>query len=137
MEIKRPFYIFLLTKIFTWLSFVIATIIVYQNKVNIFNFFSLLEDALCAWDCAHYGDIVNSGYDKPWRMAFFPFYPLIVKLMSILIKNVNWSGVLISNITLLISVIYFYNLTKEVYSEKTSKISIIFPGTLKHIFFNF
>ncbi len=140
MEIKKPFCIFLITKIFTWLSFVIATIIIYQNKININNFFFLLGDALCAWDCGHYGDIVNLGYDKAWRMAFFPFYLLIVKLVSILIKNVNWSGVLVSNIALLISVIYFYNLIKEIYSEKTSKISLVLfltaPTALFYIIFH-
>src|SRR5688572_23955337 len=41
------------------------------------------------WDSGWYLKIAENGYTEPNRMAFYPLYPLIIKLLGQGIGNVN------------------------------------------------
>ncbi|MEI6289134.1 MAG: mannosyltransferase family protein [Chloroflexota bacterium] len=69
------------------------------------------------WDSQYYYDIVVNGYwftpGQQSNVAFFPFYPLLVRMVSGLLKdNVILAGFLISNIFFLGALIIFFKLTE-------------------------
>jgi len=125
MEIKKPTKIFIITKGFTWLSFVGIALIFAKNQNYNINFFVLLKDVLTTWDSGHYDYIVNHGYTEPWKIAFFPSYPIVVKIFSLIFKDTIWSGVFLSNLLLYLGSIFMFNLVKKVYGDSESKISLV------------
>src|ERR1043165_6922815 len=55
------------------------------------------------WDAPHYLDIARFGYaargqDALW-IAFFPMYPFLVRVFSVLFGNLILSGLLVSLVT--------------------------------------
>ena len=65
------------------------------------------------YDSEHYINIAKLGYTQPLLYAFFPLYPMCVKIISIIIPSYQISGALISNICTFISIIILNDLTKE------------------------
>jgi hypothetical protein len=84
------------------------------------------------WDDKIYLGIIQYGYDQHPDLqgyanyAFFPLYPLIVKLftLSTHIPAVI-SGQLLSNLFLLLSLKLFYDLTKIYYDELTARYAAL------------
>ncbi|MBI3397558.1 hypothetical protein HY045_03720, partial [Candidatus Woesebacteria bacterium] len=89
------------------------------------------------FDGEHYLSIARFGY-RPLEQAFFPLYPLLIRL-TVKIFDVhfihpelaNISGLLISNASFLIGLMGFYNVLQLDYSEKITKLAVflilIFP----------
>jgi len=125
LQIKRPVAIFLATKAFTWLTFILITFMLYIFRARAIPFGSMLADSLECWDSAHYRAIIEHGYDLSWRMVFFPLYPLAVKAMTFLIKDTLWAGVAVSNSCLLAATVYFYNLADKNYGKKIASMSVM------------
>lgn len=65
------------------------------------------------YDSEHYISIAKLGYTKPFLYAFFPLYPICLKLISTIIPSYQISGALISNICSFISIIILNLLTKD------------------------
>lgn len=72
------------------------------------------------FDGEHYLSIAINGY-KDLQQAYFPFYPLLIRLFG----GSIWSGILISNFAFLISLFGLYKLIRLDFSEKTAKLAII------------
>ncbi len=66
---------------------------------------------LANFDGIHYLLIAKNGYSQ-FEQAFFPLYPLLIRLFSFFIKNELLTGILISNISFLIG-LYFLKKTFE------------------------
>lgn len=86
------------------------------------------------WDGGHYFNIAKHGYQILSDFAFLPLYPFLVKLFGIFtLKNYLFSGLIISNISLLLFLIFFFKLIKEKYGKNIAYSSIIsflvFPTT--------
>ncbi|HLB12847.1 MAG TPA: mannosyltransferase family protein [Dehalococcoidia bacterium] len=68
------------------------------------------------WDSIWYAEIALEGYrflpEQASNIAFFPLYPLAVKLLAALAGNVWVSGLLISNLAFLGALIVLYKLTE-------------------------
>lgn len=88
----------------------------------------LVDPLLWGWanmDGAHYLSIAHNGYFQ-YEQAFFPLYPLLIRLFSNLTGgNYLFSALLISHLSLLGSLIIFYELLKERYSLSIARWGII------------
>lgn len=93
------------------------------------------------WDAGWYLQIAKSGYSykpgRPSSVAFFPLYPLLIRSLSTVLffpEDDYWflvSGILLSNLSLLIALIYFYKLVRldsgEVTAARTILYLLVFP----------
>ena len=70
------------------------------------------------FDGIHYLLIAKQGYSQ-WEQAFFPLYPLLIKIVSFIIPNYLVASLLISHISFAIGLIFFNKLLK-VWGIKTS-----------------
>jgi Gpi18-like mannosyltransferase len=82
------------------------------------------------WDTYWYMDIAVNGYsptknlDNQANYAFFPLYPLLMKFLSIIFGDIYISGFIISNICLLISCIFLFNLVELDESRDIARRSV-------------
>ncbi len=115
---------FVLSRLFLFLCSSIA-----QKTVPYLGFFPykelLVEYNLPPWvsafanfDGIHYLLIAKQGYSQ-WEQAFFPLYPLLIKIVSFIIPNYLVASLLISHISFTIGLIFFNKLLK-VWGIKTS-----------------
>lgn len=86
------------------------------------------------WDGGHYYDIAQSGYNQPEDFAFFPLYPILVKITSSAAGFDNLTvGLLISNLAALAFLYLLSNLTKLRFNQKiaatTTITFLLFPTT--------
>ena len=92
------------------------------------------------WDGRLYVDIAQNGYSaKPFNTAgmanyaFFPLYPILIRLVEFFIHNYAISGLIISNIALLVSCYYIYKYvsldfdTDKATARRAVKYIILFP----------
>lgn len=84
------------------------------------------------WDTGWYLDIAKNWYSTvpnaagQTNYAFFPFYPLLIKLLGIFIGNYYIAGLIISNISLIIACIFLYKLVRIDYEHKIAIRTITF-----------
>lgn len=86
------------------------------------------------WDGGHYFDIAQKGYVEVEEHAFFPLFPLVVRAASfMLFGNTLLAGLLLTNISFLLFLLFFYKLVKKKFKEKTAFTALItfllFPTT--------
>ena len=65
------------------------------------------------YDSIHYINMAEHGYIEEYLYAFFPLYPILIKILSIIIPSFHISGALISNICSFLSLLILNELTKE------------------------
>ncbi len=94
-----------------------------------------LIDALQNYDSTHYNNIISDGYDKK-SIAFFPFYPLLIKGISSILPipiALQFIGTIFSTILFLIflSLIYYLSQKKEkIYSDLS-----LYPSSILGFYF--
>ncbi len=78
----------------------------------------LVEFELPSWissfanfDGIHYLLIARQGYSQ-WEQAFFPLYPLLIKIISFVVPNFLVASLLISNVCFLVGLFFFNKLLK-------------------------
>jgi hypothetical protein len=96
--------------------------------------------ALWSWasfDGAHYLKMAVEGYTADFTQAFFPFYPLLIRLAGFLFNNLLISGLIISNISFVLFIFFLYKELKLNFSRKTAlqviRLYMFFPTSF---FFN-
>ncbi len=78
------------------------------------------------WDGGNYYYIAKYGYASPNLYAFFPLYPVLIKLTSYLFfGNVLLSGLIVANLFALTFFIILFQLVKIKFNEKLAYLSII------------
>jgi Gpi18-like mannosyltransferase len=101
------------------------------------------------WDGEHYRNIITKGYKfavdlfygeykyssgKQYNIAFFPVYPLAVKLLMSIGIPFDIAGTLISNIVFLIALVIFYPWINRIYGRSiarwTTAVMTWFPMSL-------
>ena len=99
----------------------------------------LLLNQFAKWDGPHYMYIAQNGYtnqgDPANFIVFFPLYPLLVRLITFDFAYVNLSGLVISNISSLIAVIYLFKLAKLDYNDSVAKKTILFLSVFPTAYF--
>lgn len=89
------------------------------------------------WDTSWYLGIASSGYSTAMNSvnmanyAFFPLYPMAMRLVALIIGDFYVAGLLVSNVCLLVACIYIYRLVRLDSDEPTArraiKYLIVFP----------
>lgn len=94
------------------------------------------------WDSQYYGDIAVDGYSfDPTRLsnvAFFPLYPALLRVVTFMLgrtddTTVTLIGVLISNVALIIALLYLVALVSRDFgvgvARRTVLYVLVFPAT--------
>jgi len=85
------------------------------------------------WDAVHYLAIAERGYYGT-EMAFFPLYPLLIRVVGGLIGNYLVAGLIISNVAFLFGLLFFYKLVEHQYNRVVAHRAIfyvsIFPTAI-------
>ncbi len=83
------------------------------------------------WDGGHFLGIAQKGYSEKFQYAFFPLYPLAIRLVNFLTQNYLFSGLLISIGSAFFGVQLLYRLVLEDFekkiAEKTVMALLFFP----------
>jgi Gpi18-like mannosyltransferase len=95
-------------------------------------------DLFFRWDSGWYLSIVQNGYSyvpgKQSNVAFFPLYPSLVKIFSFGFADVRITGIVLSNVALLLAMIYLFRLVKMDYQNTKIPLNsvifaLIFPAS--------
>lgn len=78
------------------------------------------------FDGVHYLGIAKDAYSYQFTQAFFPLYPILIKIADLLVRNLVLTGLIISNICFAAALVIFYRLIKQTNDEKTAFWSISF-----------
>ena len=82
------------------------------------------------WDSQQYFRIAQFGYVNQGvaatGIAFFPFYPFLIRIITFDFTYVNFSGLLISNVCSILTVVYLFKLVKLDYTDSVAKKTILF-----------
>lgn len=101
------------------------------------------------WDSGYYLDIAKRGYSLDqnfefpiWispnphgtsqiNYGFFPLYPILIRILNFAVGNYFISGILISNISFLLSALLLFKIAGEIkneeYAKRTIKYFFLFP----------
>jgi hypothetical protein len=101
---------------------------------------SKLLNCLGNWDSGWYLNVAKNGYVSDTinggqsNYGFFPFYPVAIKLLGLLIHNNFVAGIIISNLLLLISSMYLFLLSLNFYQNRSIALMAVgilffFPGS--------
>ena len=92
------------------------------------------------YDVRHYITIAERGYeaDPGWLPAYFPGYPLLIKLVSpFLLGNSLLAALLIANACALIFFWYLYRLVEMDYGPEIARRAVLFSAIFPSSFFLF
>lgn len=116
-----------LTKIFIiWavavliVSFYSFSLLPHSNKFE-YNFWQSLAN----WDGGHYLGIAKAGYSQNFQYAFFPLYPLTIKVLTYITGNFLLSAILISIVASFFGLNILYKLVALDFDKKLADKVII------------
>jgi Gpi18-like mannosyltransferase len=99
----------------------------------------LVMNQFSKWDGPHYMYIAQNGYvnegDPANFIVFFPLYPFLVRLITFDFAYVNLSGLIVSNVSSIIAVIYLFKLAKLDYSDSVAKKAVLFLSVFPTAYF--
>lgn len=82
------------------------------------------------WDGLEYLDISKTGY-RGYKVAFFPLYPLLIRILSFTGADRLWIGIVLSNFFAFLALLYLYKLALLDYtsqiSRKVALCLLVFP----------
>ena len=83
------------------------------------------------WDTPHYMGIAQSGYtavgDERLRLVFFPLYPLLMRLLSVLTGgDVFYAGLLVSLLCACASAGLLYELADDLFDQRTAALAVAY-----------
>lgn len=144
-ETRQIFLLLFVTRIALWLVALISYQLVspFHPRADAMQRWpyphSLWLQVWCAWDSGWYLDIARHGYSlqthPPGALntnyGFFPLYPLLIRLLSLVVRSDALAGVLISNGCLAIACVYLFKLTRLDHDRETAlravKYFVLFP----------
>ena len=90
----------------------------------------ILLHELVRWDSQQYLRIAQFGYvnqgDAANGIVFFPFYPLLIRIITFDFNYANLSGLIVSNVCSIFTVVYLFKLVKLDYNDSVAKKTILF-----------
>ncbi len=106
---------------------------------NNFSFWEFTENSWNRRDAPHYLYIAKSGYtnqgDEANFIVFMPLYPLLVKLASLVFKNIFWSAIILSLVFFCLGCFVLYEVVKKYFSEVVARRTIVFLATFPTSYF--
>ena len=133
-----------LTERFRWLNWnVIATVLITKFLVLMFGAqaFQVLKDMPLEgsnsfygiwrhWDALNYLKIAENGYtaagDDRFLIVFFPLYPLLVSITSVVTRDYLLAGFLVTAVASLAAGLVFRELVKLDHSERIAQSAVLF-----------
>jgi Gpi18-like mannosyltransferase len=82
-------------------------------------FFNDFFGSLSNWDGGHYLGIAREGYSEKFQYAFFPLYPLLIKLLHSIIQNYLLSAILISAVSTFFGLHLLYRMLTEDFNKQS------------------
>lgn len=100
----------------------------YQHpNLSYADFFNSLKN----WDSGHFLGIAESGYSRSFQYAFFPLYPLMIRLLALVLNSYLISGIIISITASFLGIKLLYKLIQHdsinVKPKKVIFYFLIFP----------
>ncbi|HCF85328.1 MAG TPA: hypothetical protein DEV72_09005, partial [Ktedonobacter sp.] len=91
------------------------------------------------WDAANYVRIAQFGYQTPFDVAFFPLFPLLIKVIASVSGNRDYLliGTIISNGALLGTLFMLYQLAVDVGGEEIAQRTLLYLCIFPTAFFFF
>ena len=92
------------------------------------------------FDTTHYITIADDGYESnpDYLTAFFPGFPLLTKLFSMLLfGNSLLAALLVANISTIFFFWYFYRLVEADYGEQVAKRAVVFSAVFPTSYYLF
>ena len=92
-------------------------------------------------DSLHYIDIAKNWYvgdpslDASNFIVFFPFYPLLIRLVTVDLNYINLSALVVSNVSSIIAVFYIYKLAKLDFDDAVAQKTILFLSVFPTAYF--
>src|SRR5919107_3776869 len=79
------------------------------------------------WDGAWYSEISKAGYGvrAPESTAFFPLYPMLVRLGSALPGGPALWGVLISLVCIVFALFFVYRIAENLYGVRAARVTTL------------
>jgi len=129
------------------LKFIVGLALVWWFSLSVFSFFSLsflpkivngqlvpsgiqpfnFISPWAGWDGGHFLGIAKFGYLYPFQYAFFPLFPLLIRVFSPLFGgNLLASGLILSNFFLFLALIFFFKLCRLDFSLDTARKALFF-----------
>lgn len=96
-----------------------------------------LHRLLVSWDAANYLHIAQSGYSalEPLYIAFFPLYPLVVRLVDILVSDLLSAALAVSLAASVVAGFFLQKLAALEFDDSTSQRSLWFLTIFPTAFF--
>jgi Gpi18-like mannosyltransferase len=123
---------------FGWRAIILIYQIFFQHYIVTNYFSNTLYQRLFAswttyWDAGHYTTIASFGYRYP-QQAFFPLWPFIIKLLSMMGITTFLSSYILTFIFGLATFILFYLLAKSIMGKSGARLALlafaVFPSTM-------
>lgn len=106
-----------------------ATLFILSLTLVGFNFEKALTSWI-RWDGPHYINIAQNGYQTTGEQAllivFYPFYPLLIKLLAFITTDYIISSLIVSISFSLVAAIFLYELTLLDFSKRTALLAVWF-----------
>lgn len=87
------------------------------------------------WDTGHFIAIALHGYSDWWRTAFFPLYPLLIRLLNYLADNPVLAALVVSNLAGFGVLVVLYRLISEDFGEELASRTVLYYATFPMAFF--
>jgi hypothetical protein len=134
------FFAFILTRIMIVVVIYFSTNMIPANTIYtgwVYNPRNIIPNGLIRWDSPLYIDIAQNGYSLAnlRNTAFFPLYPILIRLASLFTGNSITSGLWVSNIMFLIALFYLYAITKTEFDEGTAGRAVFYIASAPTAFF--
>lgn len=125
--------IFIISRLIMLYQYDVANMVLHNHHSDFFT-------TMCKWDCKWYVTIIQDGYDshvrtypKVWRglanWAFFPLYPLLVKLIVFITRMpLLVVGIILNQIFIFLSLLTFYRYLKLTQNEINSRFGVLLLG---------
>ena len=118
--VTRPFWA---SRLLVLLLGVYASLAVGSGGVPITSLGRVLTAPSNHWDANWYLLIAHTGYKNPESRAFFPLYPLLVKVGGWVIGDV-YAGVVISLVAFLVALFLLYRLVELDFGSEVARVTV-------------
>ena len=128
---KECMWIFLAALAFRVIIFILAWVacgvFTYEEAPTLMGFLEKWR----LWDAPHYLEIAENGYAQHVEdgqhlfLVFFPLYPLLVKMLAVIVRNYTVSGLLVSTLCYCGGCAVMYKLVTMEYSKSVARASVV------------
>ena len=118
----------------TYIGVVLLTVPKYSSTPT---YFYTLLSAWNHWDASNYVRIAQYGYQTVPDLAFFPLYPACIWLISHVVGNYIFVGIMLSNLAVLGVLVVIYQLALDIAGEQVARRTLLYLCIFPTAFFFF